>query len=141
VDGEGGGGVKPASQFLDIPCAIYRVHVVVTWGTTIAEIARYAFRHHVRLSLTWIKTVEQEIGDGGCSGCTFNFGDGNTDILVWLRTRPKKASNFGTLYHELYHATRAIAESHSFVKEEEAQAFLYEHLATACNRVLWNARR
>ena len=71
------------------------------------------------------------------AGITIQLGDNNTDILVWLKRRPKTAREYGTLYHELSHALDFIAESHNLKEETEAKAYIYEFMATECNMVLW----
>lgn len=130
------------SRFLPIPLLQYRLHVIVTWETTVAEVAQWATRHGVTsITAGWRADIARNIDDDSCSGLTARLGDRNDDVLVWLRHRPRRASEYGTLYHELFHAVQAVARSRNLGAETESPAFLYEYLATRCNRALWPQRR
>ena len=128
------------TKFLEINLAIYRVYVVVTWDTSKKEIMNYVKHNSPKLKITeevWGKEFSKCVDDNRCNGLTIELGDDNCDILVWLRKRPQTASEYGVLYHELHHATRAIVDSRNLGIEHESPAFIYEYLATQCNKHLW----
>ncbi len=125
-------------RFLEIPLSIYRLTVVVTWESALEEVLLFAGEHKVEITPQWREEFERHAKDATCSGFCITFGDDNSDLLLWLRKRPTKASEYGVLYHELFHAVRAVVRSRSLGAEEESPAFLYEYLATRCNQVLWN---
>ena len=125
---------KPEQKHIEIALAIYRCSVIVTWEQDIDKVIKWAQKQGVKISDDW-KGEFTECRKKA-TGTTLMLGDENTDILVWLKVRPKKASEYGVLYHELYHATDRIAEDHN-LKEGEARAYIFEFLANECNRVLW----
>jgi hypothetical protein len=127
-------------RFIEITLTIYRLHVVVTWETTLRDVAAFAKRHSVLLSEGWRSDFTRIATDGTCNGFCMSLGDDNCDLLVWLRRRPRRSRDYGTLYHELFHAVQAIIKSRNLGAEIESPAFLYEYLATQCNRVLWQRR-
>lgn len=131
-------------DYIEIPVNIYRRTVVVFFGATAKEMCDFGKSRGIRdfseESLKWMK----ETIAGTAMGFTLNYGDDNPDILVWLRIRPRTASQFGVLYHELYHAVDFIAshtdEKNKWYSEDgmsEPRAFLFEYLANECNRKLW----
>lgn len=127
---------KKKSKFIEIPLRIYRTHVVVTWEQEVHKIANWGERNGIKsINEEWIGTFlkNKEKAVGVC----LEFGQGNTDTLVWLKERPTKASTYGVLYHELYHAVDHISDTHNLANEMEARAFIYEFLVTECNKVLW----
>lgn len=129
---------KP-TRFLHINIGVYRCTVLLTWETSVAEIVRHSERRGVKaIDDDWKKAAKkaaQEMMDDSKGFC-MEIGDG-PDVVMWLEHRPTNASTYGTLYHEIYHAVDHLSESHSLEKEWEARAYLYEYLATACNRYLW----
>lgn len=129
-----------AVRFLEIPLTIYRLHVVVTWETTLQEIVKYARRGHVELSAGWRADFTRIAANSACQGVCMTLGDGNCDLLVWLRHRPRRAIHYGTLYHELFHVVQEVSKARNLGAEIESPAYVYEYLATACNRALWNRR-
>lgn len=127
---------KKENKFIAINLAIYRMFVVVTWEPEVHKIANWANKNGtLKVTDEWIttflKSKEKAIG------CCLEFGKDNTDVLIWLKERPKKASQYGTLYHELYHAVDHITDTHNLSVEREARAYVYEYLIDECNRVLW----
>ena len=133
---------RPASHFLEIYLAIYRLAVVVTWETSLGDILAFARRGKVEITRErWGKDFSEYADDPHCNGLTMLLGDDNADVLVWLRHRPKKASEYGVLYHELFHAVQQIVKSRNLGDEIESPAFLFEYLANQCNKVLWAQSR
>lgn len=127
---------KAERRFLEIPLRIYKTTVVVTWEPEMHKIANHGQRRGIK-SITpgWIKECAeaQESATGFCAA----YGDNNTDTLVWLKERPRKASQYGVLYHELYHAVDHISHTHNLANEKEARAYIYEYLVNECNKHLW----
>ena len=122
---------------IEIPVRVYKCHVIVTWEPDVKKIIIYAKRRKVKISDDWQREFTE--CQKKATGVTMTLGDDNTDVLVWLKTRPRKASEYGVLYHELYHATDRIAEDHN-IKEGEARAYIFEFLVNECNRVLWQKK-
>lgn len=65
-------------------------------------------------------------------------------MLIWLKARPKRCSEYGPLWHELMHAVDRIANqcdpNDSFFNRgmgSEPRAFLYEYLAVEITKDLW----
>jgi hypothetical protein len=130
-----------APRFLEIFLALYRLTVVVTWETTAEEIMAFARRRKVTISREkWGKDFVEHAGNRLCTGLTMELGDDNVDILVWLRCRPRTATQYGVLYHELHHVVGQVVQLRNLHRESESTAFLYEYLATSCNRALWPRR-
>lgn len=131
------------TNILIIPLPIYRLHVIVCWDITIKEAALHCRKRGCDLVTDeWIQTTASFV-DGANGFCT-NLGNGNTDVLVWLKnglSAKSKASEFGTLYHELYHAVDRISRTHNLGDEEEARAYIMEYLVTECNKFFWNKKR
>jgi hypothetical protein len=129
--------MKKENKFILINLAIFRCHCVVTWEQDVKEIVKWAKKHDVNsLKEDWVQTFNEttKVANGLC----IDLGLGNTDILVWLKEKPKKMSQYGVLYHELYHAVDKIAEDHAMqTKETEARAYIFEYLTNECNKVLW----
>ena len=130
------------TRFLHVSLAVYRITVVVTWETTPAEIVRHGRRWGIA-SLTdeWRDALAKDLSEKACAGICLLYGADNSDVLVWLRHRPQKASQYGVLYHELYHAVAAVVRERHLGGESESPAFIYEYLATRCNQVLWPRSR
>ena len=128
---------KNVHKLIEIFVTLYRLTVVIAWETDLREVLKFCQK---RCSLT--EKEIQEIAEYGeeANGITVNLGEYNTDILIWLKKRPKKASEYGNLYHELHHATFHIAKSHNLNNEMEAQAYLYEYLATQANQYFWKKK-
>lgn len=127
---------KPESKYIVINLSIYRCVVVVTWEQDIDKIMKYVKKHGVKIKDDWKGVFEthQEKSAGVC----ITLGEDNTDCLVWIKERPKRASQYGTLYHELYHAVDHISEAHALtIDEKEARAYMFEYLVNNCNKILW----
>lgn len=134
---------------LIIPVPIYRLHVVVFIGWTAEQVMANGRRHGIdrdQWTPTWERSLRNatETAQGYCS----NFGGNqNADIIIWLRDRPRRASEYGTLWHELVHAVDRIAEhcdpGNRFddgCGHSEPRAFLYEYLAVRITQILWNKK-
>lgn len=131
---------KKPIHFIEITLSIFRVSVVVCWEVTMDEIVRLARRRGVKITAEdWGKDFLEQTSDKECNGVAMELGDNNTDVIIWLRKRPTKASEYGTLYHEIFHAVQFVCRSRniSLNRIEETGAYLYEYIATACNRHLW----
>lgn len=136
---------NPKTNVLEIKMnlPLYRRHVVLAIGHTPRMLREAASDMGLGdLTSEWWAKVDGALSDA--KGITTNFGDGNSDILIWLRKTPVEFDEYGTLYHELYHAVELIASqidpNHLMNDNEgmsEARAYLYEYLATECNRTLW----
>lgn len=129
---------EPNTLIINVP--LYALVVTVIWDVDMEGIKKYARRHKVeaQLSEKWIKDVAKAMKDA--RGLCAHLGYNNTDVLVWLKERPTKATEYGVLYHELYHAVDWIARPHNLKKEIEARAYLFEYLVTECNKFLWNEK-
>ena len=125
---------KGESRFLIIPIGVYRLHVVVTWEASIKKIIQFLKHHHAKVSKNFADEFLENTQDA--IGLCMRYSDDNPDLLVWLQDRPRKTSQYGTLYHELYHAVDSIAESRAMEDEVESRAYVFEYLATEANRKL-----
>ena len=123
---------------LEINVKLYRLHVLIFWEVKIETIVRHAKKRRCSISDQWVTDISEDVKIA--SGVCARLGDDNTDIMVWLKKRPKTAGEFGVLYHELFHAVDYITESHNLADEKEARAFLYEFLANECNQYFWRKR-
>jgi len=131
---------------IEIRVPIYRMSVIIFFDSTLDEIIKYGIKHKIkkeRFSNNWKEEVKDMI-DSDINGFTVDYGENNRDILIWLRKKPEKMSEYGVLYHELYHAVDIIAvdcdDSHMFYNKHgmsEPRAYLYEFLINCCNTVLW----
>ena len=128
-------------KFLEIHLKIYRIAVVVFIGATKKEIMQVANKRGVTITEKWGKDFDEVYNDTRANGFCMELGDDNCDLLVYLKKFPRKASEYGTLYHELWHATYEIIKSRNLWKEEESPAFIYEYLATECNRNFWGKKK
>src|SRR3990167_7026996 len=122
------------NRWIEIYVPIYKMSVIVTWEQDIDRIIKTAKKHGVKISNEW-KGKFNKCSEGANGVCMI-IGDANTDIIVWLKEKPLKASQFGTLYHELYHAVDNIAADHNLENEREARAYVFEFLVNKCNKVL-----
>lgn len=130
-----------SSGYIDIPLVMYRMHVVVTWAMTRDEIIRLARRSNVLITREhWGRDFDEHANDSRCNGACMELGDDNCDLLVWLRHRPKRSSEFATLAHELYHAVQGVMRARNLQEEKESPAFLMEYLMDSCQRALWPRR-
>jgi len=124
-------------KILAIHVDVFRVAVVVTWETNKAWVMNHARTHGIAVTEDGFgQAFSREVEDNECLGLCISFGDRNSDVLVWLRERPTKATDYGVLYHELYHAVDCIAESRH-LKCAECRAFTFEYLVNQCNKFFW----
>lgn len=134
--------MKSKKNILVIPVPLYRVTVLVAWDVPIESVGRHCRKHGCNITKEWIKD-RVSFAEGANGICT-NLGEGNTDVLVWLKNnlhRRSKASEFGILYHELYHAVDRIGKSHNLMEEEEARAYIFEYLVFRCNQFFWKKKK
>lgn len=134
---------KVSDNILEITVRMYKIHVIVAWAMPFNEVARFCRKRGCSaLTPEWVREVAS-FAEGANGLCT-NLGQGNTDVLVWLKNalyRDSKASEYGTLYHELFHAVDKITKSHNLHDEQECRAYLFEYIATECNRFFWGNKR
>ena len=124
---------------IEIHLAIYRCSVLVAWEVSLEKVLKYTRKRGCKIT-------DEEIKDDlefckNAQGVTFSIGKDNTDVLIWLKERPRKASSYGTLYHEIFHAVDQITKSHNLQNESEGRAFLYEYISTQCNNLFWSMKR
>jgi hypothetical protein len=125
---------------IEIYLSIYRRSVVVVFGWELQKIIKLANKKGIKTDKFSERMKNEFYGSGLCC----HFGDDNNDILIWLRDFPEQSSQFGVLYHEIYHAVDIVAEN---IDSEfklycdngmsEARAYLYEYIVTECNKILW----
>jgi hypothetical protein len=134
--------IKP----IEIWVGVYRFGVVIFVGDTkVDDIVKFGLAKGLSKSIftkSWRESIEESFPVS--SGLCHTLGEDNTDIIIWLKDKPNKASEYGSLYHELYHAVDYIAHAHDrehHLSDEdgnsEARAYLYEYLATEANKKLW----
>ena len=126
--------------------AIYRLHVVVYIAASIDEIMEDAKKAKInpdQFTADWKDCVSGAMKTA--EGLCIHFGNGNADILIWLREIPTTASTYGPLWHELSHAVDKIAkhaDPNSYFYDDrmmsEPRAFLFEYLACEITKDLWN---
>jgi hypothetical protein len=124
-----------AKKFLEIPLHLYRLIVIVTWETSFADLKRFIKRNTHVLTADWQKDYEKHRNDA--VGVCMTLGDNNSDVVIWLKEKPTRASQYGVLYHELFHAVDHITRTHNLDGEIEARAYIFEHLVNQCNSHLW----
>jgi hypothetical protein len=125
---------------IEIYLSIYRRSIIVVFGWDLQKIINLAHKKNIKTAKFSERMKDEFYGAGLCC----KFGDHNTDILIWIKDFPDRASKYGILYHELYHAVDVIAEDidpeFKLYCEDgvsEARAYLYEYIVTECNKVLW----
>ena len=133
---------------ITVNVGLYHLHVVVLIGYTVNEVIAHGRRHGISkdsFTVSWCEFV-QNATEGAQGYCT-SFGHKNSDVLIWLKTRPRKSLEYGTLWHELSHAVDRIAvhadPGNSFNDghgHSEPRAFLFEYLAVKITQDLWNRR-
>lgn len=131
---------------IEIDVAIYRIHLVVFAGWTLDDMIQWGIDSSVDpacFNENWRHWMRDAIDNA--QGLCANFGHNNSDVLIWLKVKPEKASEYGTLWHELSHAVDKIANhcdpQSRFYDDRwmsEPRAFLYEYLAVAITKDLWN---
>lgn len=130
---------------LKIELAIYRRSVVVFFESTIKEVVDWGLKYDIekeKLNINWQHDIELLMKNN--VGCASEFGEKNSDIMVWVKKRPRVAGDYGCLYHELYHAVEFIAarcDPGEYFNDRhgmsEPRAYLFEYLVDECNRALW----
>lgn len=133
--------------FIEVYLRTYRRSVVVFFGTTAEGILKMGKKRGISVRLftdSWVAALKELSTEKTTSGFTMQFGDNNTDVLISMRERPKKASEYGRLYHEVYHAVDEIAwavdETNKLTTKDgtsEARAYLFEHIVNELNSKLW----
>ena len=137
----------PKETPIVIEVVLYRLHVVVFIGWSVDDIVQWGLDgqiDHWQFTESW-KTWTRNASETAKGWCTNYGGNGNSDVVTWLKDRPTKASEYGTLWHELVHAVDKIANqadpgAHFYDDswQSEPRAFLYEYLAVEISKVLWN---
>ena len=119
---------------------IYSRSIIVVFEWNFSQILSLAKSHQIKVDKFSQQMKDAFYGQGLCC----QFGDDNVDILIWCKVFPDRASNYGVLYHEIYHAVDAIAHQIDptcglYAQDglSEARAYLYEYIVTCCNKVLW----
>ena len=102
----------------------------------------YGQKRGLKLSPDWVNSIIA-VRDGS-TGWATHYGDDNTDVVIWLKVKPKRASQYGVLYHEVYHAVDIIAHDldpqyglYDKVGMSEPRAYIYEHIVNQLNSKLW----
>lgn len=131
--------VEMKNHILVIPLILYRLHVIIAWELPIEKLAKHCRRRGaVNATDEWAREITEFTGSA--NGCCTNLGKGNADVFIWLKNSPhrgSKASEYGTLYHELFHAVDRITETHNLDGEQECRAYIFEHLITEANKFFW----
>lgn len=127
---------KQEKKYILINLYIFRCHILISWEPDPDKIINWASKNGVEIDDKWVLEFKEHKED--VLGICMALGNSkNKDILVWIKERPIKASQFGILYHELHHAVGQIAKDHSMEDERESQAYIFEYLANECNQFLW----
>lgn len=137
---------KTKEEWLNIPVAIYGIHVIVCINQSVDDVVAWGKYNGVkpeRFSKEWIKTFDEAVKSS--VGFVDNLGDANKDIIIWLEKRPLCIDSYGVLYHEIYHVVEKIA---NYIDEptslyntnmiSEPRAYLYEYLANRANEFFWD---
>ncbi len=125
-------------NILPLHLAIFRLTVIVSWNIPVDRVLGYARLRGCEFSDEWKADLFK--GINGAIGFCSNLGPGNSDVLVWVKHplgRKSTSREFGTLYHELFHAVDKITKERNLHGEEEARAYIYEWLVTECNKFFW----
>ena len=135
---------KEKIHIITIPVPLYRMSVVIFIGGGVDDFVKHGLTHHITkdyFTEEWKKWVKEHL-DG--LGLMADYGQGSSDVLVWLKVRPDRVSNFAVLYHELYHAVDQISKSRGFDNKTsencEPRAYLFEYLFTEASKVLWKIK-
>jgi tRNA G18 (ribose-2'-O)-methylase SpoU len=131
-------GMKNKVNKLEIFLEIYRLTVLVTWDCKIEDVIKHCEKRGCKLTDQEKETIIKL--SGRAQGICCNIGEGNSDVLVWMRNRPRTVSGYSVMYHELFHAVDNITNSHNMAGEYEARAFIYEFLTTQCNNHFWGKK-
>lgn len=133
---------------LTIYLSLYKRTVVVFFNSTLDRVIEAGIKNGIEkhsFSDEWKKEVEPAFKSA--NGFCAHYGEDSSDILICIKKRPTKASEFDTLYHEIYHAVDTIAKhidpENSMTDKtgnSEARAYLYGYIATECNKILWNKK-
>src|SRR3990167_8657873 len=129
--------------FIQIVIPLYRISVIVFLGVSLEEIIKTGIKRGIkseRFTTNWKQWIENEM-EQETQGLVCDFGEKNKDVLMWIRKRPRKLSEYAVLYHELYHVVDHIADSRNFSQDDkisEPKAYLFEYLFTEISKVLWS---
>lgn len=136
--------LEETKKMIEIHLGIYRLTVVVFIEYGLEEIKKILNKKGFKMddksefSKMWMRGAEDAHEDA--SGYCSTIGDKSPDVIVWVKKRPKTSREFGTLYHELYHAVDIIfygIDREGKLGVSEPRAYLFEHLVTKCNQELW----
>lgn len=126
---------------IEIPMDIYRMNVVIYLGWEMEAIIKDAIKHGVepnRFDGQWRRWFSDNAETA--MGLCMDLGEGNKDVMVWVKKKPKTLNEYCHLYHELYHATDHIADSRNFNVEDkmsEPKAYIFEYLFRFASNILW----
>lgn len=117
--------------------------VVIFFGISLDNIIKTGIKRRINPEMftnTWKLSAETSIKDS--LGFCCNYGEGNTDILIWIYKQPKKLSEYCVLYHELYHAVDLISKDKGFgnlddLALNEPKTYLFEYLFEKVSKKLW----
>lgn len=136
----------PLEPAIEVFLNMYRRSVVVVMGWGVDDIVKWGLNNgikEVNFPEQWKTTMGKTMD--GAKGFCGHYGVDNHDILIWLEDRPKQASDYGTLWHELHHAVDTISNdldpnAHFFADDwtSEPRAYLYEYMAVEITKNLWN---
>ena len=132
--------MKPTRVF-SVYVGVYRCSVSVFCGTSLEDIVDYGIRCGLpaeSLNGRWEKAIEKTIKEKNVGAFCDWYGKHSRNIIIWVTHRPKTTTDFGVLYHELYHAVDMIAKDVDFDKRlgDEGRAYLFQYLADECNKRL-----
>lgn len=138
---------KKDIKFIQIPIILYRLSVIIFFNQTLDKIIKTGIKRGInkeKFTVDWKEWPAREIENKNTQGFCLNYGEENKDVLIWLKKRPEKLSEYLPLYHELYHAVDFIADSRNFSVEDkisEPKAYLFEYLFKQVSEFLWNCKK
>lgn len=132
---------------IEIYLPIYRCAIVIFFEYSAEEMKKFGLKRNIKeetLPRKWIRDTESVIEEK-IGGFATNFGEKNRDVLVWVKNIPRTSTEYGVLYHELYHAVDLVffgidQNTLGYNKDgmSEPRAYLYQYIINECNRILWN---
>lgn len=126
--------MKKESKFIQLYLDIYDVTVLVTWEKDAKKIIKHLDKISINKTEPEFSRHIEKLLQRGIGGFCTDFG---TDKVIWIQKRPEKNSEYGVLYHELYHSVDHISRDKSMESEWEAKAYMFQYLVEHCNKVLW----
>lgn len=123
------------SKFIECYLELYRCTVLITYETEYKDISSYLKKRKFILAPDWKKAFE-ELRPNALGVC-MDLKENNPDVLVWISKKPTNAKEYGTLYHEIHHATDLVLTSHNMRSEREAAAYIFEFIVNTANHYFW----